>query len=118
MAAVERDVAVSEGAELTLTIRERAKCRCGQVATHRHTHLLPDARNNPKSSAYCKGGFYAADAEAFTCDACPAEPIPGFVPNTRYDWPMFERTFYKTSTRRIDFASLPEHVRAVILAAP
>jgi hypothetical protein len=97
--------------QLPLTVRERVKCRCGQVATKRHTYLLHDWESNPKSSGYGKSGFYAADAQAFTCDACPGEPIPGYVPNTRYDWPLYESTFYKTSTRRIDVATLSEAVR-------
>lgn len=115
MAAIESEVS----AELTLTTRERARCKCGEIATRRHTYLLPDATNNPKSAAYCKSGVYAADAQVFTCDACPggaATAPEGFVPNMIAQWPMFESAFYKVTTRRIDFGALPEQVRAVLLA--
>lgn len=57
----------------TRTIKQRysrRRCKyCEELATHKLTFLLPNARNNPASSAYGKDDCsWCSDEAVFVCD--------------------------------------------------
>jgi hypothetical protein len=65
--------------KLLLRKRVRHECNCGEVATQRHSYLLPRARSNPNSRGYGKDDVsWRSDHEEFTCDACPLPNVEGF----------------------------------------
>lgn len=111
-------VPLKDEGETKVVIRTltRVGCEnCGEPADQQHTYVLPNARRNPKSSAYGRDDIsWCSDHEIFTCEACRAENNGREPPAAGYEWcstfksDQFAHMFLKWRERPADALTIPQ----------